>query len=104
MKISKEFLMSQTEQHFNELVLNGLQVSRLVGCGESDMDFYWKLDEGFSPRYAKNGNGVYYLSAVTTPLFLKDQLSHSVYVELDELRTLNGAPYAEKLEWEYVDD
>lgn len=104
MTLTKEILMGEVRKHLNEVVLDGLRVVRLVGCGEDEDDFYYKLDEGYGKRYSCNHTGVYYLTSVGSPRYIKGMLDDVTYNELDRLARLNGAPEVVHFEWEVLGD
>lgn len=89
--LTKEILIKEVEEHLNEVVIDGLQLSRLVGCAEDEYDFYYKYDRGYGPDYAKHGHGIIFSSAVGKPMYIKDYLPIEEYDKLDRLRELNGA-------------
>lgn len=100
--LTKEILIKEVEEHLNELALAGVKVVRVVGCGETEDDYYYKVDEGYGPRYVEHGAGTYYLSAVGKPFYLKEHLLKEEYERLDVLLSWNGAPCVEGFEWEVL--
>jgi hypothetical protein len=100
MYLAKEYLENEVRERLNEVVLDGLDMVRLIGCGETDSDYYYKYDEGFGARYAKNGSGVYYSSAVSRPLYLKDYLPEDIYRHIEMLRKYNGSERVEDFVFE----
>jgi hypothetical protein len=86
----------KAKEHFNEPVLDGLKVVRLIGYGEDDQDCYWIVN---APE------GIYWLSAVVDVMslrFLKNQGQcfssdgelWNDYVRIDYWLSLSGAPLA----------
>lgn len=86
--------------HFNEPVLVGFQVGRLIGYGEDDCDCYLAI------HYPKYPNGeVRYHTAVGGYIFLRTLRDQHVvnahngerwddYYRIDNMLSLNGAPKA----------
>ena len=102
MVLTKEAFIEEVKEHFNELALDAMRVVRVIGCGESEDDYYYVLDEGYGQRFAEYGTGVYRTTAVGQPYYLKGVLPEKDYERLDRLRALNGAEKAEHLIWEYM--
>lgn len=93
MALTKEVFIEEVKEHFNEVALDGMKVVRVIGCGESEDDYYYVLDGGY-------GTGVYRTTAVGQPYYLKGILPEKDYEQLDRLRALNGAEKAEHFIWE----
>jgi hypothetical protein len=101
--LTKETLIQEVQEHLNEVVLDGLKVVRLIGCGESEDDFFYIFDEGYGSRFYETGSGICYMTAVGAPYYLKDHLPKEDYDQLDRLRSLTGADKVEEMVWrEYV--
>lgn len=93
MALTKEDFIGEVKERFNELAIDGMKVVRVIGCGETEEDYYYMLDGGY-------GTGIYRTSAVGQPYYLKGILPEKDYEQLDRLRSLNGADKAEHFSWE----
>ena len=94
----RDDLYQEALAHFNEPVLDGLKVVRLIGYGETAVDCYWILSPiqgevywssacgGFMPLRSLKEQGI-----VTA----KDGEKWSDYTRLDSWLELNGAPKVE---------
>ena len=100
MALTKEAFIEEVKEHFNELALDGMTVVRVIGCGETEEDYYYILDKGYGHHFLEYGTGVYRTTAVGQPYYLKGVLPEKDYEELDRLRSLNGADKVEHFIWE----
>lgn len=83
--LTLDILKEMTENHFNELFIDySLGVGRLIGYAESDEDYYYIV------KFSDYTNPVRYLSAVATPIYLKNRLNNDEYDRLEQLASLNN--------------
>ena len=81
-KDPKPDILAFVEKHMNEVVLDDMEVAKLVGFAEDEDDYYYK--------FVKLGSGLIWSSAVGQPIPLKGTLSEEDYERVYRLFHLNA--------------